>query len=943
MLIEREQELLVLEKVLYDAQAGHGGLVAVGGPPGIGKSRVLEAARERGLEAGMQVLHARGHALEREFGLGLARQLFDRTLARAAAPVREDLLAGPAALAAPLLDRGTPESPPVGDQHGMSVAHGLYWLTVNLAEQAPLLVAVDDLQWADALSLQFLAYLSNRLADLPVALVLAARPGERVPLLDGLMGDRQATALRPAALSPAGVGALVRARLPDAAEELLGACARVSGGNPFLVQELVRTMVAEEWRLNAEDAHRLDDVAAETIARAALIRLRLLPAAAVSLAEALAVLGDEAPLRRAAALSGLHPSVAVPAADILAGAEVLGSVQPLAFVHSVVRESVYEQIPAAKRADAHLRAARVLAEEPLAPEIVAAQLVHARAGGERWVVDTLSAAAVAASARGDQQAAVRYLHRALEEPPAPDAQGRVLLALGRAEAPLGDMNALTHLDRALERTADPRERAEILLATGRSLVPSGRMDEAARAFQRGSDELAVTGGHASDEKLVLELRASRALAAIYGTVETAAALAEITGIAADARAPRTPGERSLIGVLAGVHILRGDQREDAVALARRAWDDGALLRDETADSLNTYTPSFVLASAGELEEARCMCDAALAEARERGSPMGYANACYWRLQVQQRLGRLGDAVADGVAALDAVTYGWTLAAAGAAGLLAMCLLDRDELERAAAMLAQHPPAEGQGADATHGYYYEATAHVALAQAAPRRALASLAECERLTAAAGCVNPAPLDWRSPAALAHVQLSEHARARELADENLSLARAFGEPRALGIALRTAGLVAAGEERGALLAEAVATLRTSAAVLELARTLLELGAHTRRGGEPRAAREPLREARELAQQCHAGALRRRTDEELAASGARPRRTALRGPDSLTPSELRVAELAAEGLTTRQIAQSLFVTPKTVEKHLSNAYDKLAIRSRDALAEALQPAPVA
>jgi DNA-binding CsgD family transcriptional regulator len=320
--------------------------------------------------------------------------------------------------------------------------------------------------------------------------------------------------------------------------------------------------------------------------------------------------------------------------------------------------------------------------------------------------------------------------------------------------------------------------------------------------------------------------------------------------------------------------------------------------------------------------------------------MGYATACYWRLMVQYRLGRLAEAVADGEAVIEAAAQGWTVAPAGAAGLLAICLLDRDELERAVALLARFSPGAKSLNDATNARFHEASAHLALAQGDARGALDSLKECQRLHAASGCVNPAVLDWRSPAALAYARLEDHARAREIAGENVSLARAFGEPRALGTALRIAGLVAPADERGALLEEAIATLRTSPAELELARTLLELGAHIRRTGAPRVSREPLREALTLAVRCQAVAAAQRARDELAASGARPRRTALHGPDALTPAERRVALLAAEGMTTRQIAQSLFITPKTVEKHISNSYDKLSVSSRDALADALQPA---
>jgi DNA-binding CsgD family transcriptional regulator len=937
VLIEREYELDVLGDVLCAARAGEGRTAVVEGPPGIGKSRVLEVACETAVGASMRTLSARGRVLESEFGLGVARQLFDWALARAA-PL-ERALTGPAAHAVSLLEGRAPEQEASGDSQELLVAHSLYWLTVQLAEPGPLVLVIDDLHWADMASVRFLAYLRHRLGELPVALVLATRTGERPALLEAIVNDPDTTTLRLAALSERGVRALVSTALPGAADEILDACARVSGGNPLLAQELVRTMRAEAWSLDARDAHRLDDVASEAIARAVLTRLRLLPAAAGRLARALAVLGGEAPLRRAAALAGVGTGDAVLAADSLLSAEVLAGVQPLAFVHSLVGEAVYEEIPAAHRADAHLRAARLLADEPVAAEIVAGQLMHARTDGAPWVVETLRAAAAAAGARGDQRAAVSYLRRALQEPPAPGDQGRVLLALGSAEAVLGRPEALTDLDQALEHTTDPRERAEILIVTGRALVTNGRMRDAANAFRRGSDELARAVDFDPQEELALELEVSQTVAAVYGTAETATVFTRKGGVTNGHRPPRTRGERSLLGAVAAAQILRGDDRAGALAMARRAWDGGALLRETTSDGLNAYSACFVVANAGELEEAVGMCDAAVGEARRRGSPMGYATACYWRLLVQYRLGRLAEAVADGEAVIEAAALGWTVAPAGAAGLLAICLLDREEPGPAQALLARFSPDPESAHDATNARFHEASAHLALAQGQPRRALDALKECERLHAAAGCMNPAVLDWRSPAALAHARLDDHARAEEIAGENVSLARAFGERRALGMAQRTCGLVAPTEERGALLEEAVATLRTTPAELELARTLLELGAHLRRTGAARASREPLREALTLAVRCQAGAAAQRARDELAASGARPRRTALRGPDALTPAERRVALLAADGMTTRQIAQSLFVTPKTVEKHISNTYDKLGVNSRDALADALRP----
>jgi DNA-binding CsgD family transcriptional regulator len=204
-------------------------------------------------------------------------------------------------------------------------------------------------------------------------------------------------------------------------------------------------------------------------------------------------------------------------------------------------------------------------------------------------------------------------------------------------------------------------------------------------------------------------------------------------------------------------------------------------------------------------------------------------------------------------------------------------------------------------------------------------------------AVGSRNPAFMPWRSSAALALHQLGEPDEARRLASEELELARAWAAPRALGAALRAAGLVEGGERGLKLLEEAVEVLRESPAKLEHAKACTELGAALRRANRRSEAREHLRQALELATICGATTLAARAESELLATGARPRRIALSGVDSLTPSERRVAELAAEGPTNREIAQTLFVTQRTVEAHLTSIYRKLAISSRTQLAAGL------
>jgi DNA-binding CsgD family transcriptional regulator len=168
-------------------------------------------------------------------------------------------------------------------------------------------------------------------------------------------------------------------------------------------------------------------------------------------------------------------------------------------------------------------------------------------------------------------------------------------------------------------------------------------------------------------------------------------------------------------------------------------------------------------------------------------------------------------------------------------------------------------------------------------------------------------------------------------------VELATGFGAPRALGVALRAAGLVAGGERGCALLRDALAAFERGGAKLERARTLVDLGAMLRRSNRRVESRPYLREALDAADRLGATAVRAAAETELRASGAKPRRRSVTGPGSLTASEQRVAELASQGLTNREIAQVLFVTARTVEGHLTSVFRKLHVESRAGLATAL------
>jgi DNA-binding CsgD family transcriptional regulator len=217
------------------------------------------------------------------------------------------------------------------------------------------------------------------------------------------------------------------------------------------------------------------------------------------------------------------------------------------------------------------------------------------------------------------------------------------------------------------------------------------------------------------------------------------------------------------------------------------------------------------------------------------------------------------------------------------------------------------------------------------------ALADFIACGEAAGSIGIQNPAYVAWRSQAALALDALGRQVEAQEHAEEELELSRVWGAPRAIGVSLRNLGLVKGGREGERLQREAVDVLAASPARLEHARALVDLGAALRRSNQRSEARKPLREAVEMAHRCGASALVERANEELAATGAHPRTILLSGADALTASERRVAQMAAEDLSNKEIAQALFVTVKTVEQHLGRAYRKLDINSRRQLAAAI------
>ena len=286
--------------------------------------------------------------------------------------------------------------------------------------------------------------------------------------------------------------------------------------------------------------------------------------------------------------------------------------------------------------------------------------------------------------------------------------------------------------------------------------------------------------------------------------------------------------------------------------------------------------------------------------------------------------------------------GAKLAGSTRAGWLAAAQIEAGDLEGAGRTLARGAPPDGQEPDLIgwHRFtFMSARASLLLARGDPRGSLHVILE------AAHRFEPRSLrwlGWRSHAAQCLKLLGdEPERAVKLVEADVELARGWGAPGALGVALRTRGFVLGDQDGEDSLREAAAVLDGSICKLEHAKALVELGAMLRRTARRREARDPLRSGLELARSSGAASLAARAEEELRAAGASPRDVIRAGVDELTASERRVAQLAASGMTNKQIAQTLFVTVKTVETHLHRTYQKLDVSSRAQLAQALEPVP--
>jgi DNA-binding CsgD family transcriptional regulator len=956
-LLEREAEFAVLAHGIDAALEGDGSAIYLEGEAGIGKTELVAAVASMANRRGLRVLRARGDELEHEFSFGVARQLFEHLVTRAPAAERRRLLAGAAQLGGQALGVGA-RAPVEASQSSVAIQHGLYWLTVNLSDEAPLFLAMDDAHWADDASLRFVLYLTRRLEGLPILLVVAARAGEpraRSELLAALAADARVTVVRPAALSPAAVADIVRRRRsPEADDEFCAACHEASGGNPFMLGELLNAAEADAFPHDAAAAAQVRDLGPATISRAMLLRLARLPEGSDTFARGAALLGAGAEFRHAAALAGLDDEAAATAADALTASSILRPSRPIEFVHPLVRQAIYRDIPPARRALQHARAARLLGNEGATPERVAAHLLEAEPRGDAAAVDVLRKAAREATRRGDPVSAASYLRRALQEPPDRETRSELLVSLGDAQMAVANYtDAASSYEGALEASGDVTTRTLLFPRLKTAYFLSGqlaanadlldRLLEEGRLLQAGVDPRQSAQDHAL--AAVPEFRWQLATEWEIGLAETALADAALERWRHHLDELRDRAEREelddpyALAVVAAATAYSNGAGERSSELAERALRRighvrggskpvpfgianllGALLASERYDRLDE------------------VCREGSANARRLGSFGTLVAVLSFAARGVYRRGALAEAEAYAREALNVPGDVPERLMAAPVGVLVQLLVERGALAEADGLLVETGMADTHGTFIELGFLAHTRGRLRVAQG---RVAEGIEELLSLGTSYGgrdlLRSPGLWCWRSDAALALLLVGEKGQPRSLAEEELELARELGTPRAVGIALRAVGLVTGGSRGLGQLRASVEALEGSPARLELARSLFELGSALRRANQRADARDDLRRALDLARRCGAASLEARAREEIELAGGRPLSPFLSGAESLTPAERRVAAFAAKGLSNPEIAQALFLTRKTIETHLGHVYRKLNIASRDQLAGAL------
>jgi hypothetical protein len=912
-LVDREGELAQIGAILRRVVTGQGAVLLIEGPAGIGKTRLLEEARRVAETNRRTVVTARGSQLEQSFAFGVVRQLFE-PLVRA----KPELLDGAASAARNVFD-GVNLSPDRGD--GVFAAlHGLFWLTVNAAAAGPMLIAVDDLQWCDGASLRFFTYLAKRLDGLAVALTTTLRTGDQIEdaeLIAQLRHERSTTAVRPWPLSLGGVGDMVRHCLGEADASFIAACHHTTGGNPLLLRQVLAALQADGVRPDAAHAEVVTAIGSRAVANLVLTRVTQLHEDAASVARAVAVLGDGASLLAVAELARLSKDDAAEAITALVRSEILRDEHPAAFVHPLIREAIYTDVPVVQRQMLHDRAARALDAVCARPELVAAHLLHVLSRRDEWVVRVLRRAAAVARERGSPESATTYLRRALQEPPSDELRADVLLELGAAENLVDGQQAMRHLGEAFDLMSAGPAREQMAPLYAQTLVFAGQRGE---PTQFVLDHVAEFGaGNDGYQSMVAVGRLGGYMHGVDPSVWR--------GLDADVVGDG-PGARRLAVTKAWELAIACEQRDEVVRLSHFAAADG-VLRD--SDSGLFWIVSAYLLDMADVDLGDFWArerDRALAE----GSLISMLAVNLWWARSAWRAGDLREAEALlAIASEQNQAWGNIIGGAYYDAFHMSVKVERGDLKGARRVVDAAPVERYFGDGLRLFRQYECG--LLIAEGRYKEALDLSDEIEPVLSYV--LNPIHRCWHEYRAAALAGVGRTEEAIDAAAESLRRTRLWGANRSIGTALMRYGSIPGPHSEDAL-REAICVLEPTTGTVWLARAQLELAKLLAERGIEGGDTETdalLRAARDTADSSGANGVRRECEQLLDLSGVGP----VSGAPRLSMFERRIAELNLQGADDREIAASLLLTPHAINVVLREIRLRVGSDDQAALAAAL------
>lgn len=919
-LVERGKQLSALETLFEECERGKGRIAIVDGPVGSGKSALLQSFTQRVIGSDAILLSAIASRAERASPLGVVSELFRGVELNAESADRVARLLDDAKLTA-ALGAGTPK--PENDAALVTpVLNSVCTELIRLAQHQPLVISVDDVHYGDTASLYSLMHLAWRIESARILVVLNKSSQLRIahaPIFAELSRLPHCRLIRIGPLSPAGVADVLAEWMdPQTAHALAPPYHAVSGGNPLLVQAL-----CEDFAGSVPTVPE-DVVTGDAFAQAVLNCLHRCEPALLTLASAVAVLDEDASPATLAQLTDLDSGSVGQALDAL---HAIGILDAHRFRHPRARAAVLGQLMPEQRRSLHARASRLLYEAGAASTAVARHLIEADAEGGPWVVPVLREAAEQALLADDLSLAVGALRLAHRTSADDGERGSIAVALACAEWRYRpDIAARRKPELVAAVRAGRMKEWDAVAAIG-LLLWEGLPEEAMDALGwLDSDE-----AH-PDTATAAGLHTARLWMSVVYPGVPGRAWRSWPAAGRNEPAPSDPQVRAAHGVVA---VLCGEIDDDISADAEHMLQRSRLGSTPLG---SIVTAIATLVYTGNPERAAHWCDLFRKEAAERRVTTWHAVLTAAHATIALRRGDLALAESSARDALSLVPpNGWGVAVGEPLSSLVLSAIERGKPDVASTYLAV--PAPDTLFQTTFAVpYLRARGWYHLATDRYNAGLADFQTCGELMTRWDIDLPAFAPWRSDAAEAYLCLGDVRRAAELAADQLDLIPPQ-DRRTRGITLRVRALTRAGAERVALLETAVDELQISGDKHELARALVAFTRALREVNDHQRADETARQAYQLAGECSAEPLLAAlAAADVAPAGFDDAIDGLLPIDGLSNAERRVATLAAQGHTNREIAARLHITVSTVEQHLTRVYRKLNVDSRNDLPSDLQ-----